>query len=79
MCYLWLGFSITGGATSYTIFSVTDEIYALLTGMDAPEEAGRIRLYVTIFILDRAYRVIGMVARASLGRVVVATVPAQLL
>ncbi|WP_294497912.1 AzlC family ABC transporter permease [uncultured Gemmiger sp.] len=62
-------FKQMGRAEPYMIFSLTDETYSLLCGVEIPKtlKANRVRLWMSA--LDHGYWIIGSVAGAALGSV----------
>jgi 4-azaleucine resistance transporter AzlC len=61
-------FRSVGKWKPYLIFSLTDETYALLTGVRVPENVNSGRFYGMIAALDQSYWVIGSCIGALAGR-----------
>lgn len=56
-----------GAAKAYLIFALTDETYALMSGLKEPEGLDRKKIYLFISGLDQAYWTIGGLAGALAG------------
>lgn len=54
----------------YMIFSLTDETYALLAGVDAPEGVNEKDFYFSIALLDHLYWIAGSILGAAAGALV---------
>ncbi len=63
-------FSETGLLKPYLIFALTDETYALITTIEAPEETSRSRYYFFVSLLDHLYWVSGTFLGALIGSAV---------
>ncbi len=63
-------FKTVGRWKPYLIFSLTDETYALLTGVKRPQELPPGPFYGSIALLDQAYWVIGTVIGAFAGTII---------
>ena len=59
-----------GARKFYMIFSLTDETYALLAGVRAPEGVDEKDFYFTIALLDHLYWIAGSVAGAVAGALI---------
>ncbi|WP_216598082.1 AzlC family ABC transporter permease [Propionispora sp. 2/2-37] len=64
---LFSQFNLTGRLKPYMIFSLTDETYALLTGLKEPQEVDRGRFYFYISLLNHCYWIAGSVIGAVAG------------
>ncbi|HKL85810.1 MAG TPA: AzlC family ABC transporter permease [Treponemataceae bacterium] len=63
-------FKVTGRWKPYLIFSLTDETYALLTGVSVPEGINRGSFFGTIALLDQSYWIIGSILGALAGELI---------
>lgn len=54
----------------YMIFSLTDETYALLAGVEAPEGVDKRDFYFTIALLDHLYWIAGSILGAAAGALI---------
>lgn len=62
-------FEGTGKKKPYLIFSLTDETYSLLCGIDIPKEMDEKTVYFYISILDQSYWVLGSVLGGLIGSI----------
>ena len=62
--------TITGWRKFYMIFSLTDETYALLAGVEAPEGVDKKEFYCTIAVLDHLYWIAGSILGAVAGALI---------
>lgn len=60
-------FNITGRLKPYMIFSLTDETYALLTSIEAPETVNKSKFYFYIALFNHSYWIIGSLIGAIAG------------
>lgn len=63
-------FKDMGWRKLYMIFSLTDETYALLAGVRAPEGVDEKDFYFTIAVLDHLYWILGSLAGAVAGSLI---------
>lgn len=63
-------FQGVGGWKPYLVFSLTDETYALLTGVKLPEGFAPGPFYGTIALLDQAYWILGGIIGALAGAII---------
>ncbi len=63
-------FKTMGSKKPYMIFSLTDETFSLLCGVEAPEEVDQNWFYLFIAILNHGYWIIGSVLGGVLGSVI---------
>jgi 4-azaleucine resistance transporter AzlC len=63
-------FNLTGWLKPYMIFSLTDETYALLTGVKEPDGINKKQFYFFIALLDQSYWVLGSVIGAVAGNMI---------
>lgn len=63
-------FKTTGKWKPYLIFSLTDETYALLTGVKVPEGIKSGPFFGTIALLDQSYWIIGSILGALAGELI---------
>ena len=61
-------FKTVGKWKPYLVFSLTDETYALLTGVKVPENVHPCSFYGTIALLDQSYWIIGSIIGALAGK-----------
>lgn len=60
-------FSNMGWRKPYMVFSLTDETYALLNGMKAPDTAGERDIFFLISLLNQSYWVLGSLLGSLVG------------
>jgi 4-azaleucine resistance transporter AzlC len=63
-------FKVAGKWKGYLVFSLTDETYALLTGVKVPENVRPSSFYASVALLDQSYWVIGSVIGALAGSLI---------
>lgn len=63
-------FKDSGWRKPYMIFALTDETYALLTGVEPPDGVDPANFYFTISILDHSYWILGSLIGATIGSLI---------
>lgn len=63
-------FKIAGKWKPYLVFSLTDETYALMTGVKVPDSVRPASFYASIAILDQSYWVAGSIIGALAGTLI---------
>ena len=63
-------FKVAGRWKGYLVFSLTDETYALLTGVKVPENVRPASFYASVALLDQSYWVIGSLIGALAGSLI---------
>lgn len=60
-------FKAMGKAGWYMVFSLTDETYSLLCGVDIPKELEEKKVFLTVALLNQGYWIVGCTLGALLG------------
>lgn len=63
-------FKVAGKWKPYLVFSLTDETYALMTGVKVPDTVSPAKYYASIAILDQSYWIAGSVIGSLAGTLI---------